>query len=195
MNNSPLFTPLLMQDAPPASRTLLEQAHRYFGFVPNLLATLAHSPSALRVYLNADLGFQHGTLTPAEQQIVLLTASRENDCRYCISSHSALARFFADVPGEVIIAIENGQPLADPRFDALVNLTRELVAARGHASRPTIDRFIAAGYSKDQLLEVLIGVGLKTISNYFDHVSPVELDEQFRRSDGLDSPTVVCGLT
>ena len=52
---APLFTPLSMQSAPPASRTLLEQAHRYFGFVPNLLATMAHSSSALRVYLNADL--------------------------------------------------------------------------------------------------------------------------------------------
>ena len=68
---APLFTPLSMQDAPLGSRTLLEQAHRHFGFVPNLLATLAHSPSALRVYLTADLGFQHGTLTPGEQQIVL----------------------------------------------------------------------------------------------------------------------------
>lgn len=51
---APLFSPLLMQDAPLESRCLLEQAHRYFGFVPNLLATLAHSPSALRVYLAAD---------------------------------------------------------------------------------------------------------------------------------------------
>jgi len=121
MNNNPLFTPLLTKDAPLASQTLLEQAHRYFGFVPNLLATLAHSPAALRVYLNADLGFQHGTLTPAEQQIVLLTASKENDCRYCTSSHSALARFFANVPGEVVIAIECGQPVADAKFNALLS--------------------------------------------------------------------------
>jgi hypothetical protein len=77
MNNNPLFTPLLTKDAPLASRALLEQAHRYFGFVPTLLATLAHSPSALSVYLNADLGFQRGTLSPAEQQIVLLTEQGE----------------------------------------------------------------------------------------------------------------------
>jgi hypothetical protein len=76
MTNDLRFSPLSMKEAPEASRTLLEQAQRYFGFVPNLLASLAHSPAALRVYLNADLGFQHGTLTPGEQQIVLLAASK-----------------------------------------------------------------------------------------------------------------------
>jgi uncharacterized peroxidase-related enzyme len=179
----PLFTPLLIHDAPLASRTLLEQAHRYFGFVPNLIATMAHSPSALRVYLNADLGFQHGTLTPGEQQIVLLAASKENACRYCTTSHSALARFFANVPGDAIVAIENDRPLSDPKLNALVDLTRQLVSHRGYAPRTTIDAFVAAGYSKDQLLEVLVGVGLKTISNYFDHVSEVEIDSEFLRTD------------
>jgi AhpD family alkylhydroperoxidase len=160
---------------------LLEQAQRYFGFVPNLLATLAHSPSALKVYLNAYLGFQYGTLTPAEQQIVLLTASKENECGYCTSSHSALARFFANVPVDAIIAIECGSPLSDTRLNALVNLTRQLVGQRGHVPRKTVDTFIEAGYSKDQLLEVLVGVGLKTISNYFDHVSEIEIDSEFQR--------------
>lgn len=179
---APLFTPLLMQEAPLASRTLLEQAKRYFGFVPNLLATMAHSPSALRVYLSADLGFQNGTLTPGEQQIVLLAASKENDCNYCSASHSALARFFANVPGDAIIAIESNRPLSDPKLNALVNVTRQLVSQRGYAPRKTIDAFIAAGYSKDQLLEVLVGVGLKTISNYFDHVSAIEVDSEFLRN-------------
>ena len=65
MTNSTLFAPLMMHDASPASRELLEQAQRYFGFVPNLLACMAHSPSALRAYLNISICFQYGTLTPA----------------------------------------------------------------------------------------------------------------------------------
>jgi uncharacterized peroxidase-related enzyme len=186
MSDNSLFAPLLLQNAPLASRTLLEQAQRYFGFVPNLLATLAHSPSALRAYLNADLAFQHGTLTPAEQQIVLLTASKENKCSYCTSSHSALARFFANVPGDAIVAIDCGHPLSDPKLNALVDLTKQLVAQRGHAPSETIDNFIKAGYSKDQLLEVLIGVGLKTISNYFDHVAHIEIDPEFQMPYGFN---------
>jgi alkylhydroperoxidase family enzyme len=86
------------------------------------------------------------------------------------------------VPGEVILAIENGQPLSAPRLNALVNVTRQLVSHRGNAPRHTLDAFLAAGYSKDQLLEVLVGIGLKTISNYFDHVSAIEIDPQFQSS-------------
>ena len=179
LTDAPLFAPLSMQDASPTSRTLLEQAHRYFGFVPNLLATMAHSPSALRVYFNADLCFKHGTLTPGEQQIVLLAASKENDCRYCTASHGALAQFFANVPGDAILAIENGSPLSDPKLNALVNVTKQLVSRRGYVPRETINAFLEAGYSKDQLLEVLVGVGLKTISNYFDHVAAIEIDPEF----------------
>ena len=128
-------TPLWIKDTVGASPSTLRLRS-------NLLATLAHSPSALRVYLTADLGFQHGTLTPGEQQIVLLAASKENNCRYCTTSHSAMARFFANVPGEAIVAIENGQPLTDPKLDALVNLTRHLVSQRGYTSRTMIDTFL-----------------------------------------------------
>lgn len=174
-----LFSPLLMQHAPRESKPMLEQAQRYFGFVPNLLASLAHSPAALSVYFTANVGFERGTLTPAEQQIVLLTASKENNCPYCSTSHSALARFFTNVPGQAVLAIESGHPVSDPKLNALVVLTRQLVSLRGFVPRETVDLFLAAGYTKDQLLEVLIGVGLKTISNYFDHIAAVEIDPEF----------------
>ena len=179
MPEDQLFPPLSIQHAPRESKPMLEQAQRYFGFVPNLLASLAHSPAALSVYFTANIGFEHGTLTPAEQQIVLLTASKENNCAYCSTSHSALARFFANVPGQAVLAIESGHPLSDPKLNALVVLTRQLVSLRGVVPRETIDQFLAAGYTKDQLLEVLIGVGLKTISNYFDHIAEIEIDAGF----------------
>jgi hypothetical protein len=77
------------------------------------------------------------------------------------------------------------QTVADAKFNSLIEITRQLVVARAMPRGPQIDRFIAAGHSKDQLLEVLIGVGLRTISNYLDHVSPVEVDDQFQHSNGL----------
>ena len=180
MTDEMIFAPLLPQDAPPQSREILENARRYFGFVPNLLASMASSPVALGVYFNANLGFELGTLTPAERQIVLLTASKENNCAYCSISHSALARFFANVPGDALLAIESGGNPKDPKLNALVSITRELVARRGFISREMTQRFFDAGYKKEQLLEVLIGIGIKTISNYFDHIAALEMDDEFK---------------
>ena len=179
MTDEALFPSLLPGQVPARSRQILEQAREYFGFVPNLLASLAHSPVALSVYFNANVGFECGTLTHAERQIVLLVASKENDCAYCTTSHSALARFFSNVPSDALLAIESGNKLSDPKLDALVSLTRQLVSLRGYVTRETIQLFLDSGYEKEQLLEVLVGIGIKTISNYFDHLSALEIDDEF----------------
>src|ERR1700735_4000992 len=92
-----LFSPLLLHEAPLASRTLLEQAQRYFGFVPNLLASLAHSPSALKTYLNADLGFQHGTLTPVSSRLCSSQQARRtiaDTARHRIAHSPGSSRMF-----------------------------------------------------------------------------------------------------
>ncbi len=81
---------------------------------------------------------------------------------------------------EVVSAVRANRPLTDPKLNALVVLTREIVSQRGHVGAQTIESFLAAGYRKDQILEVLMGVALKTMSNYLDHISPTELDPAFQ---------------
>ena len=85
-----------------------------------------------------------------------------------------------NVPADVVSAIRSNLPLPNPKSNALVALTKEIVEKRGYVEAQTIKNFLAAGYRKDQILEVLMGVALKTISNYTDHISPNELDEAFR---------------
>jgi alkylhydroperoxidase family enzyme len=87
---------------------------------------------------------------------------------------------FLHVPAEVVTAVRSNAPVSDPKLNALVALTKEIVSERGHVSAQTMESFLAAGYRKDQVLEVLIGVALKTMSNYLDHISPTELDPAFR---------------
>ena len=83
--------------------------------------------------------------------------------------------------GDALIAIESGGNPEDPKLKALVSLTRELVSRRGYVGRETIRFFFDAGYKKEQLLEVLIGIGIKTISTYFDHIVASEMDDEFKR--------------
>jgi uncharacterized peroxidase-related enzyme len=171
--------PVTGDTAPEASRSELERVRKQYGYVPNLLATLANSPTALRSFLSLEAAWSAGTLSAVERQIVLLTASVSNACTYCETAHAAAASMLKVDPA-VIDAIRHVRPVPDGKIAALAGLTRELVTSRGHATDSTIDVFLAAGYTGPQILEVLVGIALKTISNYLDHISPVEVDAKLR---------------
>jgi uncharacterized peroxidase-related enzyme len=164
--------------APEASRPVLEAVGKAYGFVPNLLATFANSPTTLQGYTTLDGIWEKGTLTAVERQLVLLAASTENACGYCSAAHATVAKMLK-ADARTVNAVRTGAPIAESKVNALVALTRELVAARGHAREQTIDVFLAAGYTAPQVLEVLVGIALKTISNYLDHINPTEIDAPF----------------
>jgi uncharacterized peroxidase-related enzyme len=174
-----LFQPLTIATAPEASKPLLENIQKGFGFIPNLMATFANSPAVLQGYLAMDGVFEKGTFSPVERQLILLAASEENKCNYCAAAHSTVAKAFLHVPAETISALRDGKPLTDKKQDALVNLVREIVRERGFANSATVEAFLEAGYQKPQVMELLLGVALKTVSNYLDHLSPTTIDQAF----------------
>ncbi len=176
---TPIFPSLQGDQVPDGSRPLLEKVKKGFGFIPNLFAAFSNSPILLEGYLGLDATYSKATLSPAERQLVLLAASVVNECVYCTAAHSTVAKGMLKVPAAVVAAVRAGQPVADAKLNALVILTCELVVGRGHVATATIQSFLDAGYRSDQIGEVLIGVALKTISNYTNHLSPVELDSAF----------------
>ena len=175
-----LFTPLGVETAPEKSRALLEKIQKSFRFIPNLFGVFANSPVLLEGYLGMESVFDKGTLSAVERSIVLLAASVENNCGYCTAAHSTVLKAFLHVPSEIVSAVRSYLPLPDPKLNSLVTLTREIVSKRGHVEEHTIENFLAAGYRKDQVLEVLMGIALKTVSNYLDHIAPTELDRAFQ---------------
>lgn len=181
MNNpsTAILPSLRGEDVPVGSRALLEKVKKGFGFVPNLYAAFSNSPTLLEGYVGLDATYSAATLSPAQRQLVLLTASVVNECAYCVAAHSMAAKGMLKVPAAVVAAVRAGEPVADAKLNALVDLTRELVLRRGHVSETAIQGFLDAGYSQDQIGEVLIGIALKTISNYTHHLSHVEIDTAF----------------
>lgn len=167
-----------VETAPEGSRDALEAAGKKFGFVPNLLGVMAGSPSLLKAYLGLNQLFDETSLSPVERQVVILTISTTNRCDYCGAAHSMTARM-AGVAESDIEAIRTGRPLDDSRLEALRALTAEIVESRGWPEQATIDKFLAAGYAREQLLDVLVGVGMKTLSNYTNHIAETPLDPQF----------------
>lgn len=168
-----------LDSAPAASRPLLEGALKSFGFVPGLLAGMAESPAALAAYTDLSAGFGRSGLTPVEQQVVLLAVSVENACEFCVAAHSFVARNAVKVPPAVIDALRAGGGLPDPRLDDLATFARRLVRARGRAGDADLRAFLAAGYTPAQALDVVLGVAMKTLSNYANHLLKTPVDAAF----------------
>lgn len=172
--------PLTVETAPAQARATLQALQKAFGFIPNLMATFAHSPAVLEGYLAMDHAWEKSSLSPSDRQIILLAASVENSCGYCTAAHSTVLTGMMKVDRKVTKAIRGGSSTGDAKRDALVALVRELVSQRGHLSEATRKRFLDHGYTPVQLMEVLIGIALKTLSNYLDHFNPTEIDPAFK---------------
>ena len=174
-----LFSPLTIASAPEASKPVLETIQKSLGFIPNLMAIFANNPTVLQGYLALDAVYEKGSFTARERQLILLAASVENNCNYCAAAHSTIAKGALHTPADVVAAIRNNTPVPDKKLDALVTLVKELVGERGYAKDEAIQNFIAAGYKKEHVMELLLGIALKTISNYLDHISPAPVDQAF----------------
>ncbi len=164
--------------APADALPVFDASAKAFGMVPNLFRKMAEAPSLLQGYWELNRIFSTGSLSPTEQQVVLIAVSVANRCTYCVGVHSALADM-GKVPAEVTDALRTGQPIPDARLEALRRFTQTLVESRGWAQDVEVQAFLAAGYTRSQVLEVVLGVGLKTLSNYTNHLAGTELDAAF----------------
>jgi len=166
-------------NAPQDARDLLEKAEKNYGFIPNILGVMANSPALLEAYMSLSQIFEKTSFSAAEKQTVLLAVSTENDCGYCKSAHTAIAKM-QNVDEAVLKAIANGDKLPDAKLDALFNFTRTMVEKRGHPSDNDLQAFFDAGYSEAQVQDVIAGIGMKTLSNYNNHIAETPVDEQFK---------------
>lgn len=170
---------LKKDDAPQAARGLLEKAEKNYGFIPNILGVMANSPALLEAYMSLSQIFEKTDFSAAEKQTVLLAVSTENNCGYCKSAHTAIAKM-QNVDDAVLKAIANGDKLPDDKLDALFNFTRTMVEKRGLPSDDDLQAFFDAGYSEAQVQDVIVGIGMKTMSNYNNHIAETPVDEQFK---------------
>jgi len=172
------LNPLTIESAPEQARPLLEKAKTNYGFVPNLLGVMAHAPATLEAYMTLSGLFDQTSLSPTERQVVLLAISAENQCTYCVAAHTVIAQI-QNVDADAVEAIRNGEPIPDAKLEALRRFAVEVVTTRGWPTDEARQAFHDAGYTDAQRLEVNLGVGMKTLSNYTNHAADTPLDEAF----------------
>lgn len=159
---------------------ILEDAKKSLGFIPNMYAKMGGNTALLDAYTYSYNSFRANSgFTPVEQEVVFLSVAYENNCEYCMAAHSFVGDIMTKVPAEVTNAIREGQQIPDVKLAALSKLTRLLTANRGNVSQEEIDAFLAVGYSESQVLGIIAGIAVKTLSNYSNHNTAPELDAAF----------------
>jgi AhpD family alkylhydroperoxidase len=157
----------------PQNQAIFDQLKGKLGMVPNLYATLAHSENALGSYL----AFQNAksSITGKAREIVNLVVSEVNACEYCLAAHTLIGGMVGFKP-EQIIEIRGGRASFDAKLDVLARLTRDIVQNRGYGEPALVDAFLAAGWTKENLVDAIVAIGDKTVTNYLHATTKVPVD-------------------
>ncbi|MCH7523422.1 MAG: carboxymuconolactone decarboxylase family protein [Bacteroidetes bacterium] len=175
------LTPKTIETADAISRVTLEAAQKGMGMIPNMYGGMANNPALLDSYSHAYKSFRENAgFTSQEQEIIFLSVAFENECDYCMAAHSFVADKMSKVPTEVTDAIRNNTEIEDVKYKALSQFSRIMTAKRGNPTQEEIDDFLDAGYNENHILGVITGIGIKTMSNYFNHVFNTPVDDAFK---------------
>lgn len=157
----------------PANQEIFDTLQQKIGFVPNLYATIAYSPTALGDYLT--LQNRKSSVRARERELINLVVSEVNACDYCRAAHTAVARMqgFTD---DQILEIRGGTASFDAKLDALARFVREVVESRGHPRPATTDALLAAGYTRENIVDIVIVIGDKVIMNYLHGITGIPVD-------------------
>jgi AhpD family alkylhydroperoxidase len=169
-----------IDSAPEQSRPVLQQLEQTFGVIPNIAGAMAESPVLIGGFIGLFQKVHSGTFNEAQIQTLLLTNAVTNACSWAVAFHTALALNEGLTPADVHAIRERHAP-ADRKLAALSVLARTLIEKRGQLDDHEVDAFIAAGFSKAQVLEVLAVVAASTITNYVGNVTKPALEEQFQQ--------------
>ncbi|MEM9889041.1 MAG: carboxymuconolactone decarboxylase family protein [Bacteroidota bacterium] len=155
------------------NQAIFDNLKKNLGFVPNLYATFAYSDTALKDYL--ALQNRKSSLKAKEREVINLVVSQVNDCEYCLAAHTALGKMngFTD---EQILEIRAGNASFDAKLNALANFVRDTTIRRGKPSTDSIDALLAAGYTNGNLIDILIVIGDKIVSNFLHGVTQIPVD-------------------
>jgi len=166
--------------APEGARDFIAGVEKKMGFVPSLYAVFAENPAVLNAYTQLADQLGKTGLSSLEQQIVTITASVENECHFCVAAHTTISEG-QGLDLSVIDAVREDRAIADPKMEALRSFSKKVVIDRGFVSDTDVDTFLAAGYDRSAVLAVILGVALKVISNYTNHVAETPVNEAFQK--------------
>lgn len=175
------------RSAPEKALPLLEATKARLRFIPNLLGGLAEAPQVAEAFMGLTKLSHALSLTSQEREVAVIIISKENGCDYCVANHSMIAEQMKVDIG-LMNAIKMGAPLENPKLEALRHFILEAMKERGHVSEATQAEFFRLGFTKAQALEIMLLIGIYTISNFSNGLMQVPVDKVFEPYLGLREP-------
>lgn len=169
-----------VESAPEKSKAILEGAQKQMGIVPGLYAVMAESPETLKAYTQLHQLFTATSFDAQELTVVWQTINVEHECHYCVPAHTGIAHSMKVDPA-LTEALRNDEAMPTAKLQALKEFTLAVVRERGNVSNAQLEAFFAAGYGHQQVLEVILGLSQKVISNYVNHLADTPVDTVFEK--------------
>ncbi len=169
-----------IETAPEGSKALLENSQKAYGMIPSLHGVLAGAPGILEAYQILHQLFVNSSFNNEELTVVWQTINVEHACHYCVPAHTSIAKMMK-VNDAITESLRNESPLENPKLEALRTMTLTIVRNRGHVTQEDLNTFYAAGYEERQVLEIILGLSQKTISNYANHIANTPVDAGFKK--------------
>jgi AhpD family alkylhydroperoxidase len=180
INMTPINVPK-REEVNATNQAIFDQLKKGLGMVPNLYATFGHSETALAAYM----AFQNAksSVSGKAREVVNLVVSQVNECQYCLAAHTMIGKMHGFTDAQ-ILEIRHGHTSFDPKLDALARLTKGITQSRGHVDQTLVEAFFAAGWTKENLVDAIVIMGDKTVSNYLHSTTKIPVD--FPAAPSLD---------
>lgn len=170
-----------LQTAPEQAKERMEMVQKANGFIPNLIGVLANSPQALEMYQEVGKLNSKSSLTPEEIEVVQITAAAHNGCDFCVAGHTKIGTLKLKMPENVLNALRARTTIEDnAKYQALAQFTMQLIDKRGKVSDDELAAIKAAGYSEQNILDVVLGVALATLCNYANNVAQNDINPELQ---------------
>jgi AhpD family alkylhydroperoxidase len=174
------FTIHTIESAPEAGKPLLEASLKNNGRIPGLHGTMAAAPPLMAAYNFAHQQFMATTLTDEEKTVVWQAVNVEQNCHYCVPAHTGIAKMMK-IDDAITEALRNETPLPTAKLEALRSFTLAMVRGRGFVAEEETQAFLDAGFTETNILEIILGVAQKVMSNYTNHFAKTPVDQVFQK--------------
>jgi alkylhydroperoxidase family enzyme len=174
------FTFHTEDSASEASKPFLADSKKSYGMIPGLHAVMAEAPALLEAYKTAGDLFMSTSFDKDELTVIWQSVNVEHDCFYCVPAHTGISQSMG-VSDDISDALRNETPLPNARLEALRTFTLSVVRNRGNVGDGAVQAFVNAGFNQRQILEVILGVSMKVMSNYTNHIAHTPVDNVFAK--------------